>query len=299
MFKYFITFLIFIIFFIVFKNYDKKNEDIQVKRSNIEQVNKTYIHKKPKTISFCGEQAPIENQEIWERLDKEILKNSFFHSNTILYIKRANKYFPTIEKILKENNIPDDFKYLCLIESGLENVVSPKDARGYWQILEKTGKAGGLEINKYIDERYHLEKSTEFACKYLKESYERFNSWTLAAASYNMGKRGLERQIEKQKTNDYYKLLLNSETAKYVFRIMAVKHILENRIEFGFLINENDLYYLENFQNITIDSSISSIVSFSLSLNSDYKTIKKLNPWIRQNRLPNKSKKEYTIKIPK
>jgi len=302
MFKYFISILLIslsILLLINYNNINKYRKTIDKEKNNIEKkTNYTYIYKKPREISFCDEKAPIESKDTWERLDKEILKNSFFHSNTILYIKRANKYFPTIEKILYENNIPDDFKYLCLIESGLENVVSPAGARGFWQILEKTGKEGGLIINKYIDERYNLEKSTLLACNYLQESYDRFGNWTLAAVSYNMGKRGLSRQIEKQKTNDYYKLLLNSETSRYIFRIIAVKHILQNKAEFGFMINDEDLYYQDKLTKLKIDTTIEDIVDFAFSVNTDYKTLKKHNPWIRKNKLPNKNKRNYIIKIP-
>ena len=183
----------------------------------------------PKPISqidFCGELLPLENPDIWERFDKELLKNTYWQSNTLLLHKRAHKYFPIIEPILAEYQVPDDFKYLALIESGLENVISPAGATGFWQIMKETAKEFGLEVNTEIDERYHLKKSTIFACKFLLQAKEKFGSWTLAAAAYNMGKTGLQKQINIQKVNTYYDLLLNNETSRYVFRILSLKEIL-------------------------------------------------------------------------
>ena len=164
----------------------------------------------PENLNFAGEEIPIYSSEIWERIDKELLKNIYWQSNTLLYFKRANKYFPIIEPILKQYNIPDDFKYLAVIESGLDNVVSPSGAAGFWQIMNQTGREYGLEVNKAIDERYNLEKATIVACKYLQEAYNKFGSWTMAAAAYNMGKNGAARKIKNQSSNNYYNLYLTA-----------------------------------------------------------------------------------------
>ena len=253
---------------------------------------------KPESISFAGENAPLFSDDIWERYDKEILKNVYWQSNTMLYLKRANKYFPIIEPILKQNNIPDDFKYLALIESGLDNVVSPAGAAGFWQILKGTAREHGLEVNSAIDERYNLEKSTLIACRYLQKAYGKFGSWTLAAASYNKGQNGVRRLIEKQGTNNYYNLYLNSETSRYVFRIIAVKEILENPKKYGFIYREKDLYVMPKYKTIEIDATISDLANFATANGTNYKLLKQLNPWLRNTSLPDKSRRKYILKIP-
>lgn len=249
-------------------------------------------------VFFCGERVPLEVPDISERFDKEIVKNAYWHSSILLYYKRIGKYFPIIEPILKKNKIPEDFKYLAIAESGLSNVVSPAGARGFWQIMEKTGMEYGLEINKEVDERYHLEKATEAACKYLKESYQKFGSWTLVAASYNMGMYGLQKNLERQKTNNYYDLLLNSETSRYLFRIVALKEILENPKDFGFNLKNKNRYPRQDFKEIEIDSTISDFTQFAIQQNINYKYLKLANPWLRRQYLKNYKKKTYTIKIP-
>ena len=213
--------------------------------------------------------------------------------------KRAKKYFPIIEQILKENNIPDDFKYLALIESGLENVTSPAGAKGFWQILKSTGREYGLEVNDGIDERYHLEKSTHAACKFLNSAYQKFGSWTLAAASYNMGKSGIQRQLNRQKQNDYYDLILNQETSRYVFRILAIKEILENPRKYGFNLIKSDYYQAIECKEVRVDTTVSNLADFAQLHGINYKVLKLHNPWLRQAYLPNKSRREYFIKIPK
>ena len=231
-------------------------------------------------------------------MDKELLKNIYWQSNTMLYLKRANKFFPIIEPILKAKNIPDDFKYLAVIESGLENVVSPSGAAGFWQILKSTAKEYGLEVNPAIDERYNLEKSTKVACEYLREAFEKFGSWTMAAASYNKGQNGISRLIEKQGTNNYYNLHLNSETSRYVFRIIAVKEILENPKQYGFIYREKDLYVMPKYKTIEIDATISDLADFATANGTNYKLLKQLNPWLRNTSLPDKSRRKYILKIP-
>ena len=252
----------------------------------------------PQGLSFAGEEIPINSPEIWERIDKELLKNTYWQSNTMLFFKKANKYFPIIEPILKRNNIPDDFKYLALIESGLDNVVSPAGAAGFWQILKSTAREYGLEVNSAIDERYNLEKSTQVACEYLNDAYNKFGSWTMAAAAYNMGKNGARRRIEEQETNNYYNLHLNSETGRYVFRIIAVKNILENPKKYGFMFRQKDLYIMPDYKTIEVDSTITNLSKFAILNGINYKLLKQFNPWLRTSSLPDKSRKKYFLKIP-
>lgn len=254
---------------------------------------------RPENIDFSNEIVPISSTEIWERLDKELLKNTYWQSNMLLYIKKANKYFPVIEPILKKNKIPDDFKYLALIESGFENVVSPAGAAGFWQFLNGTAKEYGMEVNSFIDERYNLEKSTQAACDYLNEAYSLFGSWTMAAAAYNMGKNRTIRQIDIQNTNNYYNLHLNSETSRYVFRILAVKEIMEDPEKYGFFYREKDLYPPLSYNTINIDSSIANLYNFADEHQINYKILKQFNPWMLKSSLPNKISKRYQIKIPK
>ncbi len=253
---------------------------------------------KPVGLNFAGENIPVYSPEIWERIDAELLKNTYWQSNTMLFFKKAHKYFPIIEPILKKNNIPDDFKYLALIESGLDNVVSSAGAAGFWQILKGTAREYGLEVNYAIDERYNLEKSTEVACEYLQDAYYKFGSWTMAAASYNMGKNGARRKIAEQGTNNYYNLHLNSETTRYVFRIIAVKEIMKNPRKYGFIFREKDLYAMPEYKTIEIDSTISNLNDFAKSHDINYKLLRQFNPWLRTSSLPDKSRRKYVLKIP-
>jgi len=246
---------------------------------------------------FCGELVPTNSKDIKERLDREILKNSYWHSEMLIYYKRIGKYFPIIEPILKKHNIPNDFKYLAVVESGLSNVVSPAGARGFWQIMEKTGQEYGLEINNEVDERYHLTKSTEAACEYLKDSYKKFGSWTLVAASYNMGMGGVSKRLKQQKVNNYYDLLLNSETSRYVFRIIAVKDILSHPTKYGYNLQSNNRYKQDEYKIITTDSAITSLADFAIQNNINYKILKLGNPWLRRKKLTNSKGKKYTFKI--
>ena len=253
----------------------------------------------PKNLGFAGEKLPVENFDVRERIDRELLVNTFWQSQTLLFYKRANRWFPVIEPILKQYGIPDDFKYLALIESGLINTVSPSGAVGYWQFLDNTAKNYGLEINEDVDERYHIEKSTEAACKYFKEAKEELGNWTLAAGSYNMGIGGMKKQVEKQRVNSYYDLMLNDETSRYVFRIIAVKELILHPLAYGYHLRKKDLYPQVPSYVVTVDSTIKNIVDFAAKYNTSYKFIKLLNPWLRQNTLLNKTHKTYTVKIPK
>jgi membrane-bound lytic murein transglycosylase D len=257
-----------------------------------------YAVNTPVNLSFANEKTPIYQLDIKERFDKEILINTYWQSKTILLIKRSKKYFSIIEPILKQHNIPDDFKYLAVAESGLENVTSPSGAKGFWQILEKTGIELGLEINNEIDERYHIEKSTKAACQYLQKAYNTFGNWTLAAAAYNMGIYGLQESINTQKVNSYYDLMLNNETYRYVFRILALKEIIENHENYGFVINRNDYYESLQTYSLEINTSIESVADFALAKNVNYKILKQFNPWIRKNTISNAKHKQYILKLP-
>jgi len=252
----------------------------------------------PDQLEFAGEAVPVDNFDTRESLDKEILVNGYWQSRTLMLLKRSKRYFATIEPILEKYGIPDDFKYLAMAESGLENVVSPAKAAGFWQLLESTALDYGLEVSGEVDERYNLEKSTEVACKYLLESYNKFGSWTIAAATYNAGRKGLENQIAKQKTNNYYDLLLNEETARYVFRLIAHKLIVENPAAYGFQISEDEYYPLIRTHDISVNKAIPNIADFAMENSTNYKIIKQFNPWLRQNYLPAKPNKVYLLEIP-
>ena len=259
---------------------------------------KVYALRLPESIDFAGEKTPLDAPDIQERLDKELLVNTYWQSNMMLLLKRANKYFPLIEEILEEEGIPSDFKYLAVIESGLENVRSPKGAKGFWQLMPATAKEYGLEVNTNVDERYHIEKATRVACKYLKKAKNRFGSWTLAAASYNRGMYGTNRLLDRQLVDSYYDLLLNSETGRYVFRILAVKEIMTNPERYGFVFNSEDLYNPIPVKKIGLDTAIANLAEFAKEKEIDYKILKIHNPWLIENHLNNKSRKYYEISIP-
>ena len=253
----------------------------------------------PKKISFAGEEIILDEDDLIERMDKEFLVNTYWQSNTILLIKKSNKYFPQIEKILIEEGVPTDFKYLALIESGLDNVTSPRGAKGFWQIMKTTGKEYGLEINSNVDERYNLNLSTRLACKYLKKAKDKFGTWTLAAAAYNRGINGVQNEITKQNQTTYENILFGEETKRYVFRIIALKNIVESPESFGFFIKEEQMYKPTKYEELKVDIPIDNISDFSKKLGLSYKNFKIHNPWLLQNHLNNKSKKVYTILIPK
>lgn len=252
----------------------------------------------PVKIDFAGEETPLKISDVKERLDRELLVNVNLHASTILAIKRANRAFPVIEPILKKNGIPDDFKYLAVIESGLVNVVSPAGARGVWQFMPETAKERKMEVNDNVDERYDLEKSTEAACSYFLSAKAKFGSWTLAAASYNGGMTGVNKQIDIQKVSGYYDLLLTEETSRYVFRILALKEIMKNPVKYGFNILPADRYEILPTKKIEIDSSITDLASFAKSQGINYKILKIHNPWLRETKLINDTGKKYKIEIP-
>ncbi len=252
----------------------------------------------PDNLEFAGEKVPLQKPEILERIDRELLVNTYWQSNTLLLIKRAHKYFPIIEPILKKNGIPDDFKYLAAIESGLQNVTSPAGARGFWQIMPETAKENSLEVNANVDERYHVEKATQVACDYLNKAKNKFGNWTSAAASYNAGMYGISKKMEEQFVDDYYDLMVSEETKRYLPRIIAVKEIISNPSKYGFIFDKEDLYTEDATKTIKVDTAIANIALFSKNLGTNYNVMKLHNPWLRENNLNNSSNKLYEIKIP-
>lgn len=252
----------------------------------------------PDTLEFCGEIIDREDAEVAERVEREFLVNNYSHSATILAIKRANRWFPVIEPILKKYGIPGDFKYMAVAESGLSNAISPAAAVGFWQLIEPVAKKYGLEVSDQVDERYNVEKATEAACMYLKEAHAKFGNWSLAAASYNMGLTGIQQQLNRQKTENYFDLLLNDETSRFVFRIVAIKYILRNPGKYDFYFEEKELYQPYETKTIKISSGVKNFADFAESHGINYKTLKILNPWLRDSTLTNKKRKTYYIKIP-
>jgi membrane-bound lytic murein transglycosylase D len=274
---------------------DEKTDSLNV---NEGRTDVSVSYKLPDSVYFAGEKMPLDNFDTRESLERELITTAYRHSSTILIVKRANRYFPVIEKILRENNIPEDFKYLTAAESDLSNVISPVGATGFWQIMQATGKEEGLEINTEVDERYNLEKSTEFACRYFLKSYAKYGNWTLTAASYNGGRNGLDDQIEIQDEKNYYDLLLNEETARYIFRVAAYKLVINDPKAYGFEISEDDLYPELKYSEVKVDTAVSDFSRFAKNFGTNYKMLKFLNPWLRKPYLSNKIGKTYWIKIP-
>jgi hypothetical protein len=252
----------------------------------------------PKTLDFSGESMPLIKQDVKERMDRELLVNTYWQSNGFLLLKRAHKYFPIIEPILEAYGVPDDFKYLALIESGLQNVTSTAGAKGFWQIMKSTAKEYGLEVNANVDERYNLILSTKVACEYLLKAKQRFGSWTLAAASYNAGMNGIASELERQSVDNYYDMLLGQETGRYVFRIVALKEITNNAKKYGFNYTDDDLYNYPPTFSVEVDTAVSDFVQFAEGFGINYKQLKIHNPWLRETFLNNKSRKKYNIEIP-
>lgn len=275
----------------------EKDLNLTLENDPVNKYN-VYALQVPDDLNFAGEPIPLENPDIYERMDRELLVNTYWQSNALLMFKRAEKYFPIIEPILKEHGVPDDFKYLAVIESGLTNAVSPAGARGFWQIMPATGREFGLEINDNVDERYHLEKSTHVACEYLKQSKDKLGSWTLAAAAYNAGNAGISKQLNIQKVSNYYDLLLGEETGRYIFRIIALKEIINNPSTYGFNFKPEDLYKHIPTKKVEVDTAVSDFADFASKFNINYKILKLHNPWLREPHLNNKSRKKYAIDIP-
>lgn len=252
----------------------------------------------PKELSFCGEDVPLHKLDVRERLDRELLVNTYWQSNSLLAHKRARRWFPLIEGILAREGVPDDLKYIALIESGLTNVVSPMGAAGYWQFMKTTGPVYGLEVNDEVDERYNVVKATEAACAYLKENKAKYGSWAMAAASYNLGPGGLDKQVGRQRINNYFDLLLPEETSRYVFRILAMKEIISDPERYGFHLRERDLYLPYDTREEVVTAGIADLADYAAANGTDYKTLKLLNPWLRDVRLTNVKGKRYVLLLP-
>ena len=252
----------------------------------------------PEELEFSGESVPLNVPDIKERMDRELLVNAYWQSNGFLMFKRANKYFPIIEPILESYGVPDDFKYLAMIESGLQNVTSPAGAKGFWQIMKSTGREYGLEINSNVDERYNLVLSTKAACEYLIKAKKKYGSWTLSAAAYNAGMNRISSELERQAVDNYYDMLLEQETGRYIFRIVAVKEIINNPKKYGFNFSEIDLYSYPITHTVKVDTAVKDLVKFAEKFNLNYKQLKLHNPWLKETFLNNKSKKKYYIEIP-
>ncbi|MGB0879133.1 MAG: lytic transglycosylase domain-containing protein [Polaribacter sp.] len=300
----FLSFLSIAIVMLFFMNGIHK-KDIQTDpdpESNTHKNYKVKALKLPKDLNFAGERVPIERAGIRERMDRELLVNTYWQSNGLLLIKRANKYFPILEPLLKKYGLPDDFKFLAVAESGLL-IDNPSTARasGLWHFLPSTAKEKkyNLEVNKNVDERYHIEKSTKAAAVYLKNAKNKFGSWTLAAAAYNAGSGRISERLNTQQVTDYYDALLPDETERYVFRIVALKEVITNPKKYGFVFDQEDLYTLSDTRTVQVDTPISNIASFAKRFGITYKELKLYNPWLRENKLNNKSRKLYEIKIPK
>jgi hypothetical protein len=253
----------------------------------------------PAKVSFAGETVPLQREEVREQLDREVLYNYYNHYSTIYILKLTTRYFPVIEPILKQEGIPEDFKYLCIAESALQNQTSKAGAVGFWQFMPGTAPQYGLEVNDEVDERYHVGKSTRAACQYFRQAYEKFGSWTAAAASYNMGQGGFNGQSSFQQQSNYYELLLPEETMRYVFRILALKILLTESNLYGYELSGRDLYKPFVTREETVSSSIDNLAEWSLARGTTYRQLKTLNPWLRERRLTVKPGKSYTIALPR
>ncbi|MEP2773793.1 MAG: lytic transglycosylase domain-containing protein [Fulvivirga sp.] len=251
----------------------------------------------PEELYFAGERVPLEIPDVRERLDRELHINTYWHSSTIFLIKQAHRWLPQMEEILQKNGVPDDFKYLTAIEGGFANQISPSNAVGFWQIKSDAGKENGLEITREVDERYDPLKSTEAACSYLNKAFRKFGNWTNAAASYNRGMAGLQRALDDQKVDSYYDLLLNEETSRYVFRILAIKEIIEHPSKYGFNIDDEHLYDQEDLRYVEVNEDINDLVKFAKDQGINYKLLKRHNPWLRKDKL-DVNRKTYRIAIP-
>lgn len=249
---------------------------------------------------LAGEAVPMDNFDAVERLDREIVGNTYLHGSTILNLKLAARYFPYFEKTLAENNVPDDMKYLAVIESNLRNVISPAGAKGLWQFMEATGKAYDLEINKEVDERYHVEKSTLAFCRHIKDLKNALGSWTLASAAYNAGQGRISTEQKNQRANNFYELSLVDETSRYPFRIIALKEIMKDPKKYGFSLDDNNLYSpIDNYSIVEVNGKVENWGDFAIKYGTNYRMLKVYNPWIISYTLTNPTNKTYQVKIPK
>jgi len=288
-----------LIFFLFNYSTNKPDKDTEYQKSFYKNY-KIFALDIPDSLDFAGEKVAANRFDVRESIDHELLINTYWQSQTIMFIKKANRFFPIVEPILKKYGVPEDFKYLALAESGfVANTVSPAGATGVWQFMKASALKYGLEVNENIDERYNIEKETEAACKLLLEAYKSYHSWTMAAASYNVGMGGLNKQVAMQKTSNYYDLYLNSETARYIYRVISFKIILSNPKKYGFYLRKRDLYPVIPTYTVKVDSAITDLVGFAAKYKISYKLLMEFNPWIRTTTLVNVSRKAYNITLPK
>ncbi|HYE56407.1 MAG TPA: lytic transglycosylase domain-containing protein [Chitinophagaceae bacterium] len=274
----------------------EKNNTVQHKTADAHQW---FAPDLPSQISFAGENVPMDKWDVKERLDRQVLFNYYQQANVLYMLKLSRRYFPVIEERLKANGVPDDFKYLCVAESNLvAEAISRSGAVSFWQFLDMTAPGYNLELSKEVDERYNIVKATDAACKYFKTAYQRFGTWTAAAASYNCGMNGYDRQADFQKTKNYYDLMLPEETNRYIFRILAFKYLMENAAQFGFKLENEEAYQPVKTRSITVNSSISDLAQFAITQGTNYKTLRLINPWLRGRSLTVKPGKTYVIELP-
>ena len=276
----------------------RKEESEAVHQRAIRADYRVYAPSIPDTLSFAGERVPLNQYYVRESLDRELVSNMYYQSSTLFNITRATRVFPTIERILREQGVPEDMKYLCVIESGLQCVTSPAGAQGWWQFMKTTGQKYGLEVGDDIDMRNHLEASTVAACKYLKDLKRRFGSWTAAAAAYNCGESGLNKRLVAQRQDSYYELLLNQETQRYVYRILALKLIMQHPQDYGFYVRRCDTYPEVPTTEVDLTGQEVDLVDFARDHGTTYKVLRMLNPWLTSSTLKNKAGKTYKVKIP-
>lgn len=253
----------------------------------------------PENTTFAGEKVPLNHFDVREGIDRELLVNTYWHSNTIQLIKLAARFFPIIEPILEEEGIPTDFKYVAVVESGLRHPTSYMGAKGMWQFMKETAREYGLEVNYQVDERYNVEASTRAACKFFKKAKNDLGTWTLAAASYNVGRYGVKKQIKRQKQDGFYDLLMNSETQRYIYRIIALKYIMQDPVKYGFNIDVDEMYLPVPTKKLKVDTSVQDFADFAADHNTNYKILKYFNPWLRKAYLKNSGGKTYEITVPK
>ena len=276
---------------------DKNEEEVHHTRA-IRADYRVYAPSIPDTLYFCGERVPLNLWYVREGLDRELVSNMYYQSSTLFIIKRATRVFPTIERILKEEGVPLDMKYLCVIESSLQNATSPAGAQGYWQFMKATGQKYGLEINDEIDMRNDLEAATHAACQYLKYLKRRLGNWTNAAAAYNCGEGGLEKRLTNQQQKSYYDLLLNKETQRYVYRILALKLIMQHPQDYGYTVRRCDTYPELPYEEVTLSGKDVDLVQFAVDHGTSYKMLRTMNPWLQTDKLKNKAGKTYKVRIP-
>ncbi len=295
--SYLLLLLLVITFLIGSVVYQKQHKDISLPGTN-KQYYKIVPLTIPDTLSFAGESVPLDIFYVREALGRELSVNTYWHSSTLLLIKRAHRWLPMIDAILADQGIPPDFRYMPLVESGLQNVTSPSHAVGFWQLLKPTAKEYGLQVNREVDERYNVEKSTRAACRYLKKSYKKFGNWTLVVASYNAGQKRIFRFMNQQKANSFYDLLVSDETSRYIYRMLALKMIFENPEHYGFYINPSQEYPVIPTHNIVVKGAVKDWADFAHAHGISYKLLKYFNPWLRKTYLKNSHRKTYQIKIP-